>query len=263
MGDAIDNSLTDRERADLAALADGMLSGRRRAAMEARVDASGELSAIVDQQRRVSALVRSAAQEVAAPVALRARVDAARRAPAPRNRRRRIGLGAALAAAATAVALALVLTLPDDLPGGPTTVQAAFLAARPPTSPAPPRDAREPKLLSTRVEGVAYPYWDELKWDVSGTRVDDLHGRRVTTVYYDRGPRRVGYQIIPGDRVAPPVATEQQTVDGTVFRAFRAGNRQVVTWVRGDHTCVLSSTDTPRKVLIKLASWTGGGAVSR
>jgi hypothetical protein len=260
---ATDNSLTDREGADLAALADGVLSGRRRAAVEARVLASPPLGAIVDQQRQVAELVRAAAREVSAPAALRARVAEARRTAAPRTRRRRFALGGAVAAVAAVAALALVLTLPGDVPGGPTIVEASELAARPPTAPPPPRDARQPKLLSTRVEGLAYPYWDEIKWEVSGTRVDTLDGRRVTTVYYDRGPKRVGYQIIPGERVAPPVATEQQTLGGTVFRSFRAGKRTIVTWVRDDHTCVLSGTDTPLRVLIKLASWTGGGAVSR
>ena len=81
--------------------------------------------------------MRAAAGEVAAPVALRARVDADRRAGAPRRRRRKLALGGAVAAVAAAVALALVLTLPGDVPGGPTIVEASGLAARPATMPAP------------------------------------------------------------------------------------------------------------------------------
>ena len=128
--------------------------------------------------------------------------------------------------------------------------------------PAPLQDAARPKLLATQVDGVPYPYWDDLKWDA--TRLagrPQLDGRRITTVFYDRAGKRVGYQIIPGDRVAPPVATEQQTIDGTVFRTFKADGTDIVTWVRGDHTCVLSGQGVPPKVLVKLASWSGGGDV--
>ena len=259
--DPIDTNLSDRERADLAALADDSLPPRRRAAIEARLQAQPELRALADEQRRARDTVRAAAGEVSAPVALRARVDADRRAGAPRRRRRKLALGGAVAAVAAAVALALVLTLPGDVPGGPTIVEASELAARPATMPAPQQDAARPKLLTTQVEGVPYPYWDDLKWEANGSRVDELDGRQITTVFYDRAGKRVGYQIIPGDRVAPPVATEQQTIDGTVFRTFEADGKDIVTWVRGDHTCVLSGQGVPPKVLVKLASWSGDGGV--
>jgi hypothetical protein len=259
--DPTDTPLSDRERADLAALADDSLPARRRTAIEARLQAQPELRALVDEQRRARDAVRAAALEVAAPVALRARVDADRRAGAPRRRRRKLALGGAVASVAAAVALALVLTLPGDVPGGPTIVEASELAARPATMPAPLQDAAHPKLLTTQVDGVPYPYWDDLKWEAKGSRVDELDGRRITTVFYNRAGKRVGYQIIPGDRVAPPVATGQQTIDGTVFRTFKADGKDVVTWVRGDHTCVLSGKGVPPKVLVKLASWRGDGAV--
>jgi hypothetical protein len=260
--DSIDSPLSDRERADLAALADDSLPPRRRTAIEARLQAKPELRALVDEQRRVRDAVRAAALEVAAPVALRARIDSDRRARAPRRRRRKLALGGAVAAAAAAVALSLVLTLPGEVPGGPTIVEASELAVKAPTMAAPAQDASEPKLLTKRVDGIPYPYWgDELKWETSGSRVDKLGGRRITTVFYNRAGKRVGYQIIPGDRVAPPVATRQETIDGTVFRTFKAGDTNIVTWVRGDHTCVLSGKGIPPKVLVKLASWRGGGEV--
>jgi hypothetical protein len=259
--DSIDNPLSDGERADLAALADDSLPSRRRAAVEARLQATPELHALVDEQRRARGVVRAAALEVAAPLALRARVDADRRAGAPRARRRKLALGGAVAAVAAGVALALVLTLPGDVPGGPTIVEAAELAAKPATTPPPPQDASHPKLLTTAVEGVAYPYWDELRWEARGSRTDNLGGRRVTTVFYERNGKRVGYQILPGARIAPPVATHQQTINETVFRNFTAGHTTIVTWVRADHTCVLSAQGVPPKVLVKLASWSGGGEV--
>jgi hypothetical protein len=189
-------------------------------------------------------------------------VATTRRETAPRRRRLRIALGGAVAVAAAGIALALVLTLPGDVPGGPTIVEAAELASRPPTTPPPRRDASHPKLLTTHVDGASYPYWDDIKWPVAGTRVDDLDGRRVTTVYYDRAGKRVGYQIIPGKRVAPPVATEQRTINGTVYRTFKANDKTIVTWVRHGHTCVLSARNVPTDVLFKLASWNGGGQVT-
>jgi hypothetical protein len=254
-----DEQLTERERADLARLADGTLPARRRAELEARVAASPHLRAGLEAQRRAVALVRGAGGE--APAGLRARLQDARRAAAPRARRWRIGLGAGLAAAATGTALALVLTLPGDVPGGPTVVQAAQVASRPPQGPAPRHLSADPSRLNVAVDGIAFPNWDyRLHWPAVGRRTDLIHGRRVTTVYYRRGPRVVGYAIIAGKRVPPPVATSPVIQGHTVYRHFRAGNRTVVTWVRDGHTCVLTGADTPVDVMVRLAAWDGAGA---
>jgi Anti-sigma-K factor rskA len=96
------------DEAELAALADGSLAPERRAALEARVEASPELAERLAEQRRAVALAQAAAAEVEAPAGLRARVEAqrgARRVPA----RRRLVLVAAAGAAALAVALALTV----------------------------------------------------------------------------------------------------------------------------------------------------------
>ncbi len=69
-----------QEIAELAALADGSLAPERRAALEARVAASSELADRLAEQQRAVALARSAADEVEAPAALRARIEAQRRA---------------------------------------------------------------------------------------------------------------------------------------------------------------------------------------
>jgi hypothetical protein len=255
--DSLDTQLSDRERADLAAFADGTLPERRRAAVEARLATSPELTALVDEQRRARDTVRTAAAEVAAPASLRARLEAARKEAAPKVRRRKFILGGTFAAAAAAVALALVLTPPGDVPGGPTTVEAAELSAQPATAPPPPRDPLHPRLLAEDVEGVPYPWWGgpRLQWKTTGTRTDELDGRTFTTVFYERAGKRVGYQIVPGKRIAPPVATDQETVDGVVYRSFTANGRNIVTWVRDDHTCVLSGRGVPYEVLRKLAAW--------
>jgi hypothetical protein len=92
------------ELAELAALADGSLAPERRAALEARVAASSELTDRLAEQRQAIALARSAADEVEAPAALRARIEAQGRVRRVRRPRRPVLIGAA-ATAVLAVAV--------------------------------------------------------------------------------------------------------------------------------------------------------------
>lgn len=91
-------SHSDIDLAQLAALADGSLDPRRRSVVQARIAGSRELSALLAEQERAIALVRSAAAEIHAPSAVRARL-AARRRP------RRIVLRGSFAAAALVAAV--------------------------------------------------------------------------------------------------------------------------------------------------------------
>ena len=98
-----------RETAELAALADGSLAPDRRAALEARVAASPELADRLAEQERAVALARSAAAEVEAPAALRARIEARRRARRVRTPRRFVVAAAALTAVlAVAIGIAVL-----------------------------------------------------------------------------------------------------------------------------------------------------------
>src|ERR1700751_4899847 len=107
---------TTTELADLSALADGTLDPARRAAVEAHIAASPELSALYARERRVVAVLHQARETERAPASLRARIEASR--PAQRTlARRRIGYAAGLAGALAAIALALVLVLPSGAPG--------------------------------------------------------------------------------------------------------------------------------------------------
>jgi anti-sigma factor RsiW len=98
----------DTEIAELAPLADGSLPPERRAALQARIDASPELAERLREQRRAVALAQSAADGVEAPAALRARVEAQRRVRPVRLPRRPV-LVAAAATAAVAVAAGVAL----------------------------------------------------------------------------------------------------------------------------------------------------------
>jgi len=93
---------------ELAALADGSLAPERHAALEAQVAASLELTDRLAEQERAVVFARSAAAEVRAPAALRARIEAQRRV-----RRmpvsRRVSLVGASATAVLLVAIGLAV----------------------------------------------------------------------------------------------------------------------------------------------------------
>ena len=92
----------------MAALADGSLAPERRVALEARVAASSELGDRLAEQQRAVALMRSAAEGVEAPAALRARIEAQRGLRRGRPPRRLVLVGTATTAAlVVAVAVAV------------------------------------------------------------------------------------------------------------------------------------------------------------
>jgi len=93
----------------LAALADGSLAPERRVALEARVAASSELADRLAEQQRAVALMRSAAEGVEAPAALRARIEAQRGLRRGRPPRRLVLAGTATTAALV-VAVAVVVS---------------------------------------------------------------------------------------------------------------------------------------------------------
>jgi Anti-sigma-K factor rskA len=98
----------DREIAELAALADGSLAPHRRAAVEAQVAGSTELADRLAEQQRAVALAQSAASEVVAPAALRARIEQQQPTRRTRPARRFVVIGAG-AAAAVAAAIVFVV----------------------------------------------------------------------------------------------------------------------------------------------------------
>jgi len=246
----------DRDAAELTALADGTLSGRRRRLLQERVAGSPEMRAELERQRRAVSALRSV--DVAAPAGLRARVEAERERARRPARRRRLALGGALVGAAAAVALALVLALPGA--AGPSVVEAAELAELPATQPAPAPGS--PKLLDFSAFGLPFPDWAEkFGWRATGRREDEIDGRRAVTVFYEKEGNTIGYTILSGDQLDPPSESRRAVREGTVLRHLRDGGRTIVTWPRDDKTCVLSGEGVNLDILLNLAAWKGLGKV--
>jgi hypothetical protein len=257
--------ISDRDLAELAALADDNLSPRRRARIEARVAESPQLTALLEEQRHGAAALQSV--DVHAPDSLRRRVEAERaevrrRRPGGLTLPARPALAGGLVAAVAAIALVVALTLPGGA-GGPSVVQAAELATRPAQSGAPPPAPGQPKLLDAEVEGVSFPDWTaKFGWRAVGRRTDELGGRQAQTVFYRSPKGRLGYTILSGDQIDPPGGARSAVREGTRLRYFRDGDRLIVTWPRGGRTCVLSGSGVPLAKMLDLAGWKGQGAVS-
>jgi hypothetical protein len=94
-----------------------------------------------------------------------------------------------------------------------------------------------------------------------GTRTDEIGGRDTRTVFYEKAGRRIGYTVVDGDALDQPGDATKATREGSDLWSKRYDGRDVVTWRRKDHTCVLSATGVPRDELLELAGWKGKGAV--
>jgi hypothetical protein len=249
-------SLNPREIAEISRLADGTLADERRAEVEARIAASGELAEAYAHERRAVELLRSARERDRAPAGLRARIEAER--PSARTRaRRRVTYGGALAGALAAVALALALILPAGTPGSPSVSQAAGLALLGPQHPAPAPDPLYPRAkLGIDIENIYFPNWStRFGWRAVGQRTDTIKGRTATTVFYaDDDGDRIAYTIVGAPVLSEPAA-QVTTLNGTELRTLEMNGRLVVTWRRSGHTCVLSGTGVSPAVMQKLAAW--------
>jgi hypothetical protein len=259
--------VNDRDLRDIAALADGSLPEHRRAEVEARVEASPELRELLAKQRAALAALRAAAGP--APEALREWVAAvARERRRPRERLAALlpARGPLRPALSAAAALALVaavvvaLALPGGAPEGPDVAEAADLATRPPSEPAPGRYDGEPELLDRTSDGLRFPRWEpQFGWRATGARADRLDGRSAVTVYYRRARRTLGYTIVAAPALRVPAHAKRAEAGGTDFRSFERAGRTVVTWRRAGRTCVLSARGVGSDTMLALAGWRAEG----
>jgi anti-sigma factor RsiW len=252
MSDAL-SSLSERELAELSALADGTLPPERLAAVEARVAASAELRELVERQRQAVAATQSLADEPV-PESVLSAADRVRRTPTGKRRARRFAPGLALAGAVAAAAVVAALVLSGG-PGAPSVAEAARLSVRSPSDPAPVRQGNSSTKLAAGVQGVAFPYLARLYgWRAVGFRHDKLDGRSASIVYYAKGGRQIAYVIVSGSGLTRPAAAQGSTRAGVEYQTLRINGRLAVTWRRGGHTCVLIG-EASRAELLKLASW--------
>src|ERR687892_2012657 len=246
-------SLSEREMAELAALADGSLPPERREAVEAWVAPSPELQELLERQRRAVTATQALAEEPV-PDSLRDAVEGRRAQKLRRRPARRLVPRLALAGA-LAVAVAVTAALLSGGPGAPMVAEAARLAERAPSGPAPPPSDGGGTQLALDVEGVAFPnLLRSYGWRAVGVRRDEIDGRDATTVFYEKDGRRIGYVIVAGSGLPRPSDATSTTRDGVLFHTLRLDGRLVVTWRRLGRTCIISGP-APREELLALASW--------
>jgi anti-sigma factor RsiW len=259
-GDSSQNGIDERTERELAALADGTLQGAERQALEARVASSPVLSAALERQRAGIAALRSL-EPAGAPLALRERIEAERSSPSRRVRRSRLRVFGAIAAAGVAAVVVATLVLPSG-GGGPSVVEASALSELPAQEPTVATDPANPKLLAASQSGVPFPdLLANFGWREAGSRTDELDGRDTTTVFYEKGGRRIGYTILSGESIDPPGDAKAVTLNDVDLEALREGEREIVTWLREGQTCVLAGEGVSQAELLELASWKGEGDV--
>jgi len=246
--------LSSEEMADLAALADGTLPPERRAEVEARLAGSPELQELLERQRR-AVLAAQALAEEEVPRSLQAEVEA--RARARRARRARLPLVPRLAFVGVGVALAAVVSAVflTGGPGAPSVADAARLATKPPTAPAPPPVGKAGTKLDLAVGGVPFPNLRVFAgWSAVGARSERIGDRDASLVVYGKGGRTLGYVIVAGAALERPAGTQGTVIRGVEYQILRVRGRLAVTWRRGGRTCVLIGQAT-RRELLSLASW--------
>jgi len=225
---------------DLTRLADGSLPAELREPLEQLVARSPELQRRLSEQRRAVAAARYVAERERAPLAIRM----SRRVlePPPRSRRR----GLMFALAGSLAALASILTLAGGGAPGLTVARAATLATRPALATVGEPAEDSVTLPRLRAAGLTFPYWeDRYGWRATGMRTDSIAGRTLTTVFYRRGAQQIAYTIVSGRPLTSAGGAS----------AITAGDRHIVTWPRGGHTCVLSSQDVSGSEMLDLATW--------
>ncbi len=241
-------TLSRRDQALLVGLADGSLSGRRRARAEARAHEIPGAARLIERQRRVAHALRGEPLPISAPQVVPVNATLAWRPWLA---------GAAI----LATVLALLISMMPH--GDPSTVgRAAERAMLPATGPPPASDG---VLLGAEVEGVKFPDWGtEFGWYETGIRSDVLDGRATETVYYEHMGHRIAYTIVSGPALPVPADARIVKRDGleiAIYHDPRHGGHDIAVFERNGRTCVLAGHVMEQETLLKLAAWRAGGDV--
>jgi hypothetical protein len=184
------------------------------------------------------------------------RIEADRPRAATVARRRAVLYSGTFASAVAVVLLLIVFLLPAGTPGGPSVSEAAALAVRGPTGPAPGPDPGAPTLrLDQNVGRVYFPNWAYQGggWGAVGQRSDQLRGRHAVTVYYQGHSTQIAYTIVSGPGLPTPAGAVVRK-GSERLRTTSVNGRLVVTWLRAGHTCVLSGMGVTADELEQLAA---------
>jgi hypothetical protein len=242
----------DQVDADLVLFVDGRLELDRAAAIEARAAAEPALRHRIELIRAGRDQLRAAAAATEAPFDLRQRIDALMAQPA-RVRRRWRPL-AALAGAGAALVVVIALLTGG---GGPSVGDVLDAAGGSPVATVTPTGG---PLLKVQVEGTRFPdYEQKFGWRAVGQHEDEVDGRLVRTVDYQKGNDEVSYSIVAGDALDEPDGNDLEA-EGTRLR--QVGDAPVVTWRRGGHTCVIEgSSGVSLDTIAELAGWKAKGEI--
>jgi hypothetical protein len=241
--------------ADLAALADGSISPRRREPLLERVRQSSELSEELSQQQRAVAMTR--AIDVQAPAELHERIaQLGASAPARRRPRPRLLLGGGLVCSVGVIVAALVIAFSAGTHRPSSFARISALTLAPATMGAPPESRANGTQLAVTVRSVPFPYWGErFGWHATGSRVDHIADHTVTTVFYESpSSQRIGYAILDGTGETPHGGTVVGR-GGVWFTLLHSNGVVSVTWRRAGDQCVISGRDVSAATLLRLASW--------
>lgn len=217
------------------------------------IEPTAEEQALAERGR---VLVAAAVADSSAPHSLREAIERERTRTVTPARRPFGALGRAGAALAglAVVAAAVVIALPGGGSDHGLTVADVIAIGEhnPPTAGAPQsRGGR----LDVSVDGVAFPDWTKLSWPPSGRRTDDVGGRRVETVFYEKGDKRISYSIVSGQPLVQPTDGVMVPLGNDVYRVSHDGERTVVTWEQAGQTCVVTSSSlVSDSKLVRLAS---------
>ena len=173
------------------------------------------------------------------------RPDDPDRPPSERTSRAGLLAGVAVTLVAVLVAVAFGLSRADD--PGEIVLEVIALhdrgSDRPPPSPVPDPGARD---------GFA-DFATRAHWVPSGAREDQLEGRTISTVFWDRAGRRIAYSSVSGDPVDAPGDARRTGRRGVLLRSIDVGGRTAVTWNENGHTAVISAIGISRAALYNLA----------
>ncbi len=156
-----------------------------------------------------------------------------------------------IVAGAIVAVLILLSILKSNGNSTPAVRQIVPLATLSPAGNAPVAHGPQAQhQLSAQIQGLYMPDLSAQGWRAYGTRADEVKGRRVTTVFYSQGGRRIAISCLQSPVILSNSAFSHQLNTG------RLGGRNVVAWNLQNHTCVVSGADSSTKQLQALSAST-------